>query len=89
MSTESSDIRDEEGYNTLIELIGDAPSREWIEMYLDWMKKPLDAVGIHLSDDDRFAMTMSPNPGKRIYQGDLPAGKNNQMHQNRTLKRVS
>lgn len=52
-------ITDEKGYNKLISIIEEAPSREWADKYLDWMKKPLDAHGIHTSRDDRFAMTFS------------------------------
>jgi len=54
-----SEITDAKGYNKLISIIEEAPSRDWVDKYFDWFKKPLDAHGIHTSEDDRFAMTFS------------------------------
>jgi len=54
-----TEITNETGYNKLISIIEEAPNRDWVNKYFDWMNKPLDAHGIHTSEDDRFAMTFS------------------------------
>jgi hypothetical protein len=55
---ESIGIQNEDKYDDLVNIIGKAPSRDWIERYLDWMNKALEANNIH-SDDDCFATTFS------------------------------
>lgn len=56
--TERSDITDENGYETLVNILQKSPSRQWANKYLDWMKKPLDANDIRPSDES-FATTLS------------------------------
>lgn len=64
----SINVQDEDGYNSLIDIIGKAPSRGWIEIYLDWMKKALEANSIR-STDECFATTFSTGSYKGITLG--------------------
>jgi hypothetical protein len=57
-----ANITNEENYDELIDIISQAPNREWVNKYLNWMKKPLESKGISSSNNKSFRTTFSSSP---------------------------
>lgn len=62
LSEQSNTTAEDAGHKNLAEAIEHAPSKEWIETYLDWVAKLIDFTGLGESDE-RIATTV-PTPRK-------------------------